>query len=67
MADKKEDSIYQKALSIRGELTRFQMLRTLADINPTMDLSIHDGIDASTGNQSEGEGMQGHRLIETSE
>jgi hypothetical protein len=32
-----------------------------------MDLSIHDGIDVSIRNQSEGKGMQGHRLIETSE
>jgi hypothetical protein len=43
------------------------MLRTLSDNNPAMDLAIHDGIDASISNQSKGEGMQRHQLIETSE
>jgi hypothetical protein len=43
------------------------MLRTLTDINPTMDLAIHNEADVSIGNQSEGEGMQRHRLIEASE
>ena len=67
MADKRRGYNLPKAKCIREELTRFQMLRTLSDINPTMNLSIHDGIDVGIGNQSEEEGMQRHRLIETSE
>ena len=67
MADKNGGYNLPKALCIRGEHTRFQMLRTLSNNNPTMDLAIHDGVDVSIGNQSEEEGMRRHRLIETSE
>ena len=67
MADKNRGYNLPKALCIRGELTRFWMLGKLSDNNPTMDLVIHNGIDVSIGNQSEGEGMQRHRLIEISE
>jgi hypothetical protein len=66
MADKRRGYNIPKALCIRGELMRFQMPRTLSDSNPTMDLAIHDGVDVSIRNQSKGEGMQRHRLIETS-
>jgi hypothetical protein len=62
MADKRRGYNIPKALCIRGELTRFRMIRILSDNNPTMDQSIHDRIDVSIGNQSEGEGMQRHRL-----
>ena len=67
MADKRRGYNLPKALCIRGELTRFRMLRALSDNNPTMDLAIHNGIDVSIDNQSEGEQMQRHRLIKTSE
>lgn len=67
MADKNRGYNLPKALCIREELTRFQMLRTLSDNNPTMDLAIHDGVNVSIGNQSEEEGTQRHRLIEASE
>ena len=66
MADKNRGYNLPKALCIRGEPTRVWMLRTLSDNNPTKDLAIHDEIDVSIENQSEEEGMQGHRLIETS-
>ena len=47
MADKIRGYILPKTLCIIGELTRFQMLRILSDINPTMDLEIQDVIDVS--------------------
>jgi hypothetical protein len=67
MVDKRRGYNLPKALCIREKLSRFQMLRTLSDNNPIMDLVIHHGVDVSIGNQSEGEWLQRHRLIKTSE
>jgi hypothetical protein len=47
MANKNRGYNLPKALCIRGELTRVWMLGTLSDINPTMDLAIHDGVEVS--------------------
>jgi hypothetical protein len=50
---------FTEGICIREELTRFQMLRTLSDNNPTMDLAIHDGVDMSISNQSGKKGCKG--------
>jgi hypothetical protein len=42
MVDKRRGYKLPKAISIREELTRVWMLRTLSDNNPKMDLVIHD-------------------------
>jgi hypothetical protein len=62
MADKRRGYNIPKALCIRGELTRFQMLRTLSDNNPAMDLAIHDGVEVSIGINQRKKGCKGISL-----